>query len=49
MASRLVVITAATRSALAVQLGGDGIGDVGKLLLLLLKVLSDGSSSYCQS
>lgn len=45
MQLQLVVEVAAAllaRSATSVHLGSDGVGDVGKLLLLLLKVLSGG-------
>lgn len=44
VASRLVIL-ARTRSALAVKLARDGVGDVGKLLLLLVEVLGGGSGS----
>ena len=41
VARRLVVLATGTAS-LAVKLAGDGVGDVGQLLLLLLKVLGVG-------
>lgn len=42
VARRLVVAIATSTASLAVKLAGDGIGDVGQLLLLLLKVLGVG-------
>ena len=46
MGSGLIILASATRSALAVKLAGDGVSDVGQLLLLLLKVLSVGGSGW---
>lgn len=43
MVQRLVIT--GTASATGVELAGDGIGDVGQLLLLLLKVLGGGSGT----
>lgn len=37
----LIIVTA--RSGATVHLGGDGVGNVGQLLLLLLEVLGRGS------
>lgn len=44
VARRLVVAIATGTASLAVKLAGDGVGDVGQLLLLLLKVLGVGGS-----
>ena len=41
MVDGLVIVTASVTSAL-VHLGGDGVGDVRELLLLLLEVLRGG-------
>ena len=38
----VIIATSAAGTALAVQLAGDGVRDVGELLLLLLKVLRRG-------
>lgn len=40
-----VVISLAARRTTLVHLGGDGVGDVGQLLLLLLEVLGSGLSA----
>lgn len=40
-----LVILATRGTTRAVELAGDGVGDVGQLLLLLLKVLGRGSGS----
>ncbi len=42
---RLVIATGSTGTS-TVQLAGDGVGNVGQLLLLLVKVLGVGSGSY---
>ncbi len=39
------LVTLGTASATGVELAGDGISDVGQLLLLLLKVLGGGSGA----
>lgn len=44
--ARRLISTLATRSGLAVELAGDGVSDVGQLLLLLLEVLSGSGSGY---
>jgi hypothetical protein len=46
MARGLISTLGTTR--LAIKLAGDGVRDVGQLLLLLLKVLSVGSGGYCK-
>lgn len=42
MASRLVI----TSATLAVKLAGDGVGDVGELLLLLIEILGGSSGGW---
>jgi len=44
MARGLIIVLGA-RATLAVELAGDGVGNVGKLLLLLIEVLGGGSGS----
>lgn len=44
MVNGLVIVTTGTASG-AVKLAGDGVGDVGQLLLLLLEVLGFGGGS----
>jgi len=39
---RLIVLSAARATGSSVKLGGDGVRDVGQLLLLLLKVFGGG-------
>ena len=46
MASGLIIISG-LGATLAVKLAGDGVGDVGELLLLLVEVLG-GSSGGCK-
>jgi hypothetical protein len=41
----LVILLGTRATGTLVHLGGDGVGDVGQLLLLLLEVLSGGSAS----
>lgn len=49
VARRLVVAIATSTASLAVKLAGDGVGDVGQLLLLLLKVLGVGGGRWRKS
>lgn len=44
MASGLII--GATGATLAVKLAGDGVGDVGELLLLLLEILGGSSGGW---
>jgi len=46
MAGRLIITLSTRSTGLAIQLAGDGVGNVGQLLLLLLEVLGVGSSGY---
>jgi len=39
---RLIVLSAARATSSSVNLGGDGVRDVGQLLLLLLEVFGGG-------
>lgn len=41
----LIILLGTRATGTLVHLGGDGVGDVGQLLLLLLEVLSVGSAS----
>lgn len=45
MASGLIVV-GATGATLAVKLAGDGVGDVGELLLLLIEILGGSSGGW---
>jgi len=44
--ARGLILAVAASTRLAVELAGDGVGDVRQLLLLLLEVLSGGGGRY---